>query len=445
MTGGAGHQTIGDLFERDPTRPLEEVVKVEESRPSLVEVDEFVDTESARKILQKISELVKRRPHEGFRLLYIHATFGSGKSHLLKLIGYATDEIEGTKDLGKRLEDLYASFKGFRRCIQEADVDHIIPVFLNLLNRDAKREPPLPLLMYRALARQQGYPIDPPWLMEWSLQRDGHDGLWSRLGKAEFEGVNFKDVLRDKRALDNRRGQLRNWVASTVPKLKGAASAGLGTEEAVRKSIRDAEDNVSLADFDARSLVDRIKLATERTQEVRGGRTEFLFGLDEVALFIGESHERYQEFKNTIEAISDGPDAPVIGTGQWSIGAIHKDLEGEGDIPAVFSNEVGLEGADTEVIVRRRWLQKKPRGKSTVHKLLGSHSFPPLDTDPGIDVPLDGAIEAYPFRPYDLWLLRRIMQGLITRGRPTEREHIQGRALLVLVRGLFVRKNWKNP
>jgi len=51
-------------------------------------------------------------------------------------------------------------------------------------------------------------------------------------------------------------------------------------------------------------------------------------------------------------------------------------------------------------------------------------------------------VESYPFREYDLTLLRKVMQELITQGRATERDYIQGRALLVLVRSLFTKFGW---
>jgi hypothetical protein len=51
-------------------------------------------------------------------------------------------------------------------------------------------------------------------------------------------------------------------------------------------------------------------------------------------------------------------------------------------------------------------------------------------------------VAAYPLRPGDLHWVREAMQSLLTGGRGAATEHIQGRALLVLVRALFVRKGW---
>jgi len=38
-----------------------------------------------------------------------------------------------------------------------------------------------------------------------------------------------------------------------------------------------------------------------------GPHTELLLGLDEVALFVGDSRHRYREFEETMEALQHGP------------------------------------------------------------------------------------------------------------------------------------------
>jgi len=50
-----------------------------------------------------------------------------------------------------------------------------------------------------------------------------------------------------------------------------------------------------------------------------GKRTELLLGLDEVALFVGDSPHRYREFEATMEALQRGPNPVVVTTGQYSL------------------------------------------------------------------------------------------------------------------------------
>jgi len=103
---------------------------------------------------------------------------------------------------------------------------------------------------------------------------------------------------------------------------------------------------------------------------------------------------------------------------------------------------VPLEGADTEIIVRKRWLQKDSAGSSRVSSLLSSMPDLSLETYSPVGSADPDPVESYPFREYDLTLLRTVMQELITQGRATDRDYIQGRALLVLVRSLFTKFGW---
>ena len=82
---------IHDIFQQSPTRELEEVQKVNARAQAENDVREFYETDSARDVLTTLGNHVDKYPHEEPRFLYISATFGSGKTHLLKLIGFAAD------------------------------------------------------------------------------------------------------------------------------------------------------------------------------------------------------------------------------------------------------------------------------------------------------------------------------------------------------------------
>jgi hypothetical protein len=149
-----------------------------------------------------------------------------------------------------------------------------------------------------------------------------------------------------------------------------------------------------------------------------------------------------------MEALTDlgvGPNPPVIGTGQYPIGEIH----GEFNETAVtdepwYGAQEPLEGADTEIIVRKRWLQKDTAGEETVETALGGMPDLTLDTYEDVSDADPDPIESYPFREYDLGLLRTVLQQLMPSGRVTDEEYVQGRALLILVRSLFTRFEWSS-
>jgi len=427
---------IHDIFQQSPTRELEEVQKVNSRAQAENDVREFYETDSARDVLTTLGNLVDKYPHEEPRFLYISATFGSGKTHLLKLIGFAADTESEFADLGEELANRWPGFQSFRQSVANSHVDRLKPVFLNLLNRDASQEPPLPYLIYEAIGRELGYPTDPNWLLEWAWQLDmNHGNCWERLQEVEHDGQTFEDVY-------DERASLRSWLYDAVPTLEDSPFT---SREEVKQSIDDAIEEVDPDEFDPDELVDRVEAAQESlsTSETE---TELLIGLDEVALFIGDGRHRYREFQETMKALTElgvGPNPPVIGTGQYPIERIH----GEFDDTQVteqpwYGAQEPLEGADTEIIVRKRWLQKDAEGGQAVESALRKMPDLTLDAYSDIADADPDAVESYPFREYDLGLLRTVIQQLMPRGRVTEEEYVQGRALLILVRSLFTRFKW---
>ncbi len=428
--------TIGNLFHSDPTRQLEEVQKVNARERAETDVREFYETDSAKQILEKLGDVIQTHPTEGVRFLYIHATFGSGKTHLLKLVGLVTDDESDVAFLGDRLAEQWSGFDELQRCITDSHVDRLKPVFLNLLDRDASKEPPLPFLIYEAIGREFGYPTDPNWLLEWAWTLDmAYDSVWDALQKIEHDGKTFDEVL-------DERAPLRSWLYDALPAMAETSGTDLDTRSGVKASIEAAESEVKPKAFSTDELVARVETAT---RALNGGskRTELLLGLDEVALFVGDSRYRYREFEETMEALQRGPNPVVVTTGQYSLPDTRENLIGEPPKDHWTEQQVLLEGADTEIIVRKRWLHKSPSaGQDRVESLVVSMPDLSLDTYAPVMSAAPDPVEAYPFREYDLSLLRAVMQELITQGRTTDRDYIQGRALLVLVRSLFTTFGW---
>ncbi|WP_254767378.1 hypothetical protein [Salinilacihabitans rarus] len=428
--------TIGDLFHSDPTRQLEEVQKVNAREQAESDVREFHETDSAERVLEELGDTIQTHPSEAARFLYIHATFGSGKTHLLKLVGLITDDESEFAYLGDRLAEKWPGFDELQRSITGSHVDRLKPVFLNLLDRDASKEPPLPFLIFEAIGRELGYPTDPNWLLEWAWTLDmEYDGVWEALQEFEHDGKTFDDVL-------DERASLRSWLYDALPAMAETSGTDLDSRSEVKASIEAAEEEVEPEAFDPEELVSRVETVTGDLND-GSKRTELLLGLDEVALFVGDSSHRYREFEETMEALQRGPNPVVVTTGQYSLPDTRENLIGEPPEDHWTHQQVPLEGADTEIIVRKRWLQKsEPEGAERVESLVASMPDLSLETYSSVTSADPDPIESYPFREYDLSLLRAVMQELITQGRSTDRDYIQGRALLVLVRSLFTKFGW---
>lgn len=430
---------LASIFYRDPERPLEEIQKVDVTKEAARDVEEFYETDSAREVLEQLGHLVEQAPSLGPRFLYIHATFGSGKTHLLKLIGYATGQVEVPKNVPSLLARRFSGFKEFRRSLQEAGhADIFVPVFLNLLNRDATKEPPLPLMLFEAIGERLGYPTDPRWLVEFLMQRERASeakDFWERVASYEVDG----ETLLDKCTHD--RGRIRLWLARAIPQI--ASDVGMSWSDAdVQAWIEEAVDKVSAQSFGASDLSNRVSWAQELLSTRLECTAELLLGLDEIALFVGDKQGRYTELRQLMQTLIDGPNPLVIGTGQWGLRDVHERFVGPPSDQAWYSQEVKLKGADTEVIVRKRWLQKNSQGSEQVAGLVGKMPSPP-PAFPTIGS-REEVVESYPLRSSDLKHIREVMQTLLAKDRLTGRDYVQGRALLVLVRALFAKHGWSS-
>ncbi|MFB6199480.1 MAG: hypothetical protein ABEJ83_01260 [Candidatus Nanohaloarchaea archaeon] len=416
---------ISKLFSESPTRPLEEVEKVNSKDRIERTAGEFQKTESSEKVLKELSQIIDSSSSaRDSRFLYIHATFGSGKTLLLKLAGAMVDnETDG--NVKQILSDRSKGFRQLRNSAESSD-KKIIPVFLNLLERDTQNGENLNFLIYRAIAKELGYPTDIHWLIELIWQLDIEKNIWEDLSKTEVDGKDIEEALED-------RATLRNWLYKALPNV-----SSLNNSEEIKEKISEAENSINKENFDNDFLVNRIEDTITHLEKKNSGEYEILLGIDEIALYVGDSKEKYTEFKDLIEKINKGPNIPVVGTGQWSLKANHEEFIGRAEEGEWYTNEVGLEAADTAEIARKRWLEKDRNEKEILEELLENQSY---EIDLGKSS-LENRVEAYPFRDGDLKLIRKVMEKLYTKDRASEHEYAQSRAILVLVRSLFTKFDW---
>src|SRR5664280_2550049 len=94
---------INEFFEKDINRPIETVIKADDQEHVLDEVQEYVVTnEVAKKIRDFFSAY---NDYQGANGVWISGFFGSGKSHLLKILSYV---LENKEFDGYKLGELFA-------------------------------------------------------------------------------------------------------------------------------------------------------------------------------------------------------------------------------------------------------------------------------------------------------------------------------------------------
>ena len=94
---------LNELFQKDYGRTIETVIKADDTSHILQEVEEYVIT---NEISHKLADFFEQyNNYEGANGVWISGFFGSGKSHLLKILSYVLEDR--TVD-GNHLGELFA-------------------------------------------------------------------------------------------------------------------------------------------------------------------------------------------------------------------------------------------------------------------------------------------------------------------------------------------------
>ncbi|MBW6492833.1 MAG: hypothetical protein K0B15_16745, partial [Lentimicrobium sp.] len=100
---------LKELFSQDINRPIETVIKADDQEHILQEVSEYVVT---KEVSRKIADFFEAyNNYYGANGVWISGFFGSGKSHLLKILSYVLENKEyngyklGEMFAGKNTED----------------------------------------------------------------------------------------------------------------------------------------------------------------------------------------------------------------------------------------------------------------------------------------------------------------------------------------------------
>jgi hypothetical protein len=95
---------LNELFLKDVNRPIETVIKADDQEHIFTEVDEYVVT---KEIARKIGQFFEAyNDYQGVNGVWISGFFGSGKSHLLKILSYV---LENKAFNGSHLGEMFAS------------------------------------------------------------------------------------------------------------------------------------------------------------------------------------------------------------------------------------------------------------------------------------------------------------------------------------------------
>lgn len=408
--------TIGSLFIKDVSRPIEGVIKADDAGHLSTEIDEYVLTGETGAALSELLETYTDPVYNGGNGVWISGFFGSGKSHLLKMLAYLLGDVPGRPSARKRAVE---SFKNKA----EAEKDAFLRGKLDQAERISATS-----LLFNI---DQKAPL---------IDKNQNDALLQVFVKVFNEARGYyagePSVARFERDLD-RRGLLEDFKQAFtqiagVPWEQGREEGILQEHNVTQAFSRVTGEPASesiLSRYEEQYSLSIEDFADEVGQwlEARPEGHRLLFMVDEVGQFIGSSTKLMLNLQTIVETLSTRCNgrAWVCVTSQEDMdGVIGDQTRTQGNdfskIQARFATRMKLTSHDVEEVVKKRLLSKTAFAETALDPLYdefhtsfralfdfvdGSKTYRNYDTR-------DRFAQVYPFVPYQFPFFQAALVGL---------------------------------
>lgn len=401
-------------FVKAYNRPIETVIKADDQTHILTEVSEYVVTHD---IANKISNFFEAYRDTGSTNgVWISGFFGSGKSHLLKILSYVLENKQYDNDsLGKMFADKIEDDPKLKADILQSIDKHKAESILFNIDQQAQitnksDANALLQVFYKVFYDHQGFYGFQPHIAEFEsyLSKDGKLDLF----KSEFEkdfGKSWIDVRKD----------------YVDPLLNDAVAEALG-----RIYNTDSEKYEDYLD----SWEDKYKASIEDFAEkvaeyiaAKGKNFRLNFFVDEVGQYIAEN----TKLMLNLQTIAESLDTKTKGN-SWVFVTSQEDLESlVGDdrqiqkddfskIQGRFSNRIPLTSSNVDEVIEKRLLEKNERGESEFGKMYDNEhanlktllSFSETGMQFKLYQDQKDFVRKYPFIPYQFDLFQQCIKAL---------------------------------
>jgi hypothetical protein len=408
--------TIQGLFAKPVDRPIDGVIKADDERHLQVELDEYVVTREVSKGLGSFTDAYLHNPTANG--VWISGFFGSGKSHLLKMLSLMLD---GDKRVGEQdsrpVEILLPKVEDE---IIRADLKKATAILARslLFNIDQKfdgiggtHEAPILEVFMKVLNELQGYYGNQGYVAQFEHDLNKRDQF--EAFKQTYQRVNGRSWENDRDAL------------ATVTKrsfAKAYAEQFGGSEDDAIKVVSDAKDSYRLS---IEGFAGRVK--EYLNSQPPGFRLNFF--VDEAGQFIGQERSRLLNLQTVVESLATATDgrATVFITSQADLEGILGQVKFEqaddlSKIQGRFKTKLTLASADVQEVIQRRLLAKDPVEPEKLISIYEQEkeNFTTLFRFGDGSIQLKGWSDCqsfcglYPFHPYQLSLFQQAIQSLAT-------------------------------
>lgn len=401
---------IADLFERDITRPIDGVIKADDRAGLMMELEEYVITNEISKRLSDFLEEYNNYSNKNG--VWISGFFGSGKSHLLKMLSLA---LEGAKVDEVSAADLFSQKCADDKFLKAAlDKACQIPSRSVLFNIDQKaaiisnNDVDKLLTVFQSVFNEVCGYYKEGYIAQLERELDAQ-GLYEAF-KEEFERISANNLPWSK----GREQAL--FESDTITNAFNEVSG----QTSITNVLQHYQDNykVSVEDF-----AKQVKAYIDR--QAPGFRLNFF--VDEVGQFVADNTRlmlNLQTIAESLNTICRGQ-AWIIVTAQEALDKVVGDMNAQQSndfsrVQARFGIRMHLTSANVEEVIQKRLLKKRNSSEDQL-KLVYERESSNFDTLFGF---ADGSvalnnfsseqhfINSYPFVPYQYTLFSEAIKGL---------------------------------
>ena len=407
-------QTIGELFLKPVDRPIDGVIKAADERHLDIELDEYVVTREVSKGLGAFTDAYLHNPTANG--VWISGFFGSGKSHLLKMLSLMLDSEKRVGERESRPVEIVlpkVEDEIIRADLKKATAIPARSLLFNIAEKfdgvGGTHEAPILEVFMKVLNELQCYYGNQGYVaqFEHDLNKRGQFEVF----KQTYQRVNGRSWEND-----------RDAVATVTKRsfAKAYAEQFGGSEDDAVKVVNDAKDSYRLS---IEGLAGRVKEYLD--SQPAGFRLNFF--VDEAGQFIGEERTRLLDLQTVVESLAIATDgrATVFITSQADLEGIIGQVKFEqaddlSKIQGRFKTKLTLASADVQEVIQRRLLAKSPDEPEQLINIYEQEkeNFTTLYrfSDGSIQLKGWGDCQSfcglYPFHPYQLSLFQQAIQSL---------------------------------
>ena len=402
---------LNEIFAKDVQRPIEGVIKADDVAHLGTEVEEYVLTNEAAKGLELLLEAYTN--YTNANGVWISGFFGSGKSHLLKMLAHLLGDVEGQEfDRAKVAESFRSKATGAFLPALLTKAEHI-PAKSLLFNIDQKatlitkdQTDALLKVFVKVFDESRGY-----------YGNQGHVARFERDldNRGQYEA--FKDAYARLAGIPWTQGREQSALEGTsIDRAFAEVNGGEATDGIIKQY--QASYAVSIEDF-----ADEVKAWLDKQPD--GYRLNFY--VDEVGQFIGSNTHLMLNLQTVAESLNTkcAGRAWVFVTSQEDMDKVVGDrTKQQGNdftkIQARFKTRVKLTSADVEEVIRKRLLEKNGAGEAALEAIYAKESanfktlFDFVDGAKTYRNYTDAAhfVGTYPFVSYQFPLFQAAIEGI---------------------------------